>query len=555
MNWEERPYQREAIAACLAGFVERKNPSVMLESPVGSGKTYMALETIHALQEILGRKLKVDWVAPRRHLLQQVMEANMDLHRDMIRPVSLFEKLPPEADLVVLDEAHHEATQSCVLLYEKMKPEYVLGLSATPLRTDRMKLSFLETVTTCSIDRLIREGYLSPFHSYLLPHYGPQIVAECLLYSQRDWGKTLAFFPTVMECCQFQKILAEKGVPCEVVTADSDKDRQLEEFVAGKVKVIANVSMLTEGFDQPDVQTIFARDASRLPTIQMCGRGLRLADGKDHCNIVQSAKTSYLFEKVTPAKRRFRLMNGQWMALQDGTEAIEKMLKLSMALLERREASRAERRRQPFGSGRGARTSGAGATSTTHGAAANAREAGAGSVVMPQYYREFEDLYRQLYWCYDCCNYHGWNGALPPVALLLNRSTRPTHIAGYAQPHAMAVNGTPYHAISLTLDIVGKANAASVIPVLLHEMTHIWQFWKGRRGGHGKDFRNEMLRLGIDEAGQRVQNGGTLDRIGQEVEARYPGLAARMRECLRSPLRSSKQLDFAFFRKMLEERR
>lgn len=173
MNWEERPYQQEAIAACLAGFVQRKNTSVMLESPVGSGKTYMALETIHALQELLGRKLKVDWVAPRRHLLQQVMEANMDLHRDMIRPVSLFEKLPPEADLVVLDEAHHEATQSCVLLYEKMKAEYVLGLSATPLRTDRMKLSFLETVTTCSIDRLIREGYLSPFHSYLLPHYCP----------------------------------------------------------------------------------------------------------------------------------------------------------------------------------------------------------------------------------------------------------------------------------------------------------------------------------------------------------------------------------------------
>ena len=93
------------------------------------------------------------------------------------------------------------------------------------------------------------------------------------------WGKSLAFFPTVMECCQFQKVLAGFGVPCEVVTAESDKDRQLEDFIAGKVKVIANVSMLTEGFDQPDVQTIFARDASRLPTIQMCGRGLRLSAG------------------------------------------------------------------------------------------------------------------------------------------------------------------------------------------------------------------------------------------------------------------------------------
>ena len=102
MNWEVRQYQQDAVAACLAGFAGRGCASVMLESPVGSGKTYMALETIHALQELMGRKLKVDWVAPRRHLLRQVMEANRDLHQDNIRPVSLFEKTPPEADLVVL---------------------------------------------------------------------------------------------------------------------------------------------------------------------------------------------------------------------------------------------------------------------------------------------------------------------------------------------------------------------------------------------------------------------------------------------------------------------
>ena len=50
MNWEIRQYQQEAVAACLAGFAGRGCASVMLESPVGSGKTYMALETIHALQ-------------------------------------------------------------------------------------------------------------------------------------------------------------------------------------------------------------------------------------------------------------------------------------------------------------------------------------------------------------------------------------------------------------------------------------------------------------------------------------------------------------------------
>jgi len=348
MVWEQRSYQQEAIAATLTAFVEKGVASVMLESPVGSGKTYMGLETIHRLQERWGRPLRVNWVAPRRHLLRQVMEANRDLHQDNIRPVSLFERLPPEADFVVLDEAHHEATQTCVLLYEKMKCPLVLGLSATPLRTDRMKLSFQETVTTCSIDRLVREGFLSPFHSYLLPSYGPQIAAECYLNDTMRWGKTLAFFQTVAECVDFQRRLADAGVACEVVTGESDKERQIDMFAAGRVSVIANVLMLTEGFDQPDVQSIFARDASRLPTIQMCGRGLRLSPGKRFCNIVQSGNTEYLFERVTPAQRGFRLMNGHWLSLQDGTKEIEETLRRSLELLqlrEQRKTARNKRRR------------------------------------------------------------------------------------------------------------------------------------------------------------------------------------------------------------------
>lgn len=544
MTWEIRPYQQEAVAACLAGFMENRCASVMLESPVGSGKTYMALETIHLLQEALGRRIRVDWVAPRRHLLQQVMEANMNLHRDTIRPVSLFEKTPPEADLVVLDEAHHEATQSCVLLYEKMKADFVLGLSATPLRTDRMKLSFQETVTTCSIDRLIREGYLSPFHSYVLPHYGPQIVGECYLNSPERWGKSIAFFQTVMECHQLQKVLALAGVPCEVVTAESDKDRQLEDFLSGRVRVIANVSMLTEGFDQPDIQTIFARDASRLPTIQMCGRGLRKFDGKGFCNIVQSAKTPYLFEKVAPAKRSFKLMNGQWMALQDGTEAIEAMIKMSLALLERREQMRNERREASRGRARCAEPPRAGSVD-------NIAHSFRDSLRLPPYYEEFKEVYRQLYWCYDLCNRIGWSGTLPRVALTLNRSKRPTHIGGYAMQRATSVNGVLYHVISITLNICVRGNTASLMTLLLHEMTHIWQFEKGQRGGHGKGFRNEMLRLGIDEVGQKIRGGSAAERICIEAETRYPQLPARLRECLASPLRSSKNEDFAFFRLML----
>ena len=347
-QYEERPYQQEAIKEALAAFAERGHTSVLLESPVGSGKTYMALEVIHRFQEHLGSPLKVGWVAPRHHLLRQMMEANRDLYQDNIRPVSLFEKVPPEVELVVLDEAHHEATQSCVLLYERMRAKWTIGLSATPMRTDRMKLSFQETVRTCSIGRLVREGYLSPFNTYVIPNYSVATAADFYLADPKRWGKSLVFFSTIAECVAFRERLAAGGVACEVVTGESDKESQIEAFASGRVQVVANVAMLTEGFDQPDVASIFARDASRLPTIQMCGRGLRRAPGKAACNIVQSANSNYLFERVAPPRNAFRWQQGRWLALTDGTEAIEQTLKETLRRMGVREKKDRAARKSEF---------------------------------------------------------------------------------------------------------------------------------------------------------------------------------------------------------------
>lgn len=525
MDWESRAYQQEAIRTCANAFAEGLS-SVMLEAPVGSGKTYMGLEVARILGERAGRPLRVDWVAPRRHLLRQVMEANRDLHRLPVRPVSLFEKLPPPADLVVLDEAHHEATQSCVLLYEKIRAPLVLGLSATPLRTDRVKLSFQRTVTTCGIARLVREGYLSPIHSYLLPHWGPRIVAECYLSDPARWGKSLVFFATVAECGLFREALAAGGVRCEVVTAESDRDAQLARFVSGETRVVANVAVLSEGFDLPDVGTVFARDASRLPTIQMCGRGLRLAEGKDHCNIVQSSGSPYLFERVTPALRAFRLHDGQWLALQDRTRSIEETLRRSLELLERREDERT--RRQRPASGRSRRGT-------------DPADAGRDTPVDAETRR----AYQLFYGLYELCNELGWGGALPPCRLSFNRSPKPSRVAGFTQP------GRPYPRISLNLRICAAYNTASILPVLFHEMVHVWQFSNGRRGGHGPDFRNELLRIGISEGSMIVLPGTPAMRAIRSAESTHPEAAALFRSLIGRPDAGQRAVEEAIFREYI----
>lgn len=517
MNYEYRQYQEDAVNACLHCFEEEDKKSVMLESPVGSGKTFMALQVIHRMQEHLGKPLKVNWVAPRRHLLRQVMEANMELYQESIRPVSLFDRFPPPADFVVLDEAHHEATQSCVLLYEKMHNTWTLGLSATPLRTDRMKLSFQDTVNTCSIGRLIRDGFLTPFHSYLLPHYDVKTVADIYLSASAQWGKSLVFFSTIKECFDFQERLMAADIPCEVVTAGSDKDRQLERFVSGECNVIANVLMLTEGFDQPDVRTIFARNASRLPTIQMCGRGLRRAPGKEHCNIVQSGDSRYLFEKVAPAANAFRMTNGRWLALKDGTEEINTTLARSLELICLRDAKRAK----------------------------DAADQKIIAIVQSEYYQTFGFIYRELYRILELVNQLCWDNSLPKCVISINRSKLGIPGLMLSMAGRPTPDGISRPVMTLNLQNCANASLEDIIGAILHESIHIFQRQQGNHASHTADYFHEANRIGFQE--NYMVRGSQAEKFMQESIRQFPGLLEDIKTLNDTTIIQPRSGDTAFF--------
>ena len=332
-RFEERPYQREAVDKSLALFGSGAE-SVLIESPVGSGKTVMGLLIVQELQR--RAPLRVNYVASRRHILDQMAKLNAEYFHCDITPVSVFANDPPPADLMILDEAHHEATQSCVRMYERTGNRLTLGLSATPMRTDRMRLSFQHNVHCCSIQRLIDLDVLSPYHAYKMPEWNVDAVARIFLQQPEHWGKSLVFFSTIAECRRFQKRLAESGIPCEVVTGASNKDKQLELFINGELPVIANVSVLSEGFDLPELSSVFIRDASRLPTIQMGGRGLRRAPGKECCKIVQSEHSPFPFEKVARPAEGFRYYRDRWLSCSGDSRIIAETVEESVRLMEKR---------------------------------------------------------------------------------------------------------------------------------------------------------------------------------------------------------------------------
>jgi superfamily II DNA or RNA helicase len=296
--------------------------SVLVESPTGSGKTVMALLVARWAQETLG--MRVVWAAMRRNLLAQARRENEARGFGVrLETVSMFEKNPPRGELLVVDEAQHDATRSMATLHAAVGARKVLGLSATPFRADRMGLCFERTVREAGIRQLVLDGHLSPFAHYTIPRWSPEAVAETILREPARWGRSLVFFRTLAECHRCGEQLAAGGLGCEVVSGSSDRESQIERFEAGEFPVILSVAVLAEGFDCPALESVFCRPGSRGPTVQMAGRVLRRFSGIAHKNVVQCGDTRHPFTATAPAAVQHVWKESGWrsIGLNDRVEA------------------------------------------------------------------------------------------------------------------------------------------------------------------------------------------------------------------------------------------
>ncbi len=322
---EARPYQRRMAAKAVrmfcgehrnrAGALEPAAGSVMIESPTGSGKTVMGLTIARWLQQYHG--LRVGWVAMRRNLLSQAAAENERWGFNVdLRLISMFDKSPPKVDLLIVDEAQHDAAQSMANLHSAIQPRKILGLSATPYRSDKVKLCFDKVIADTGIGRLIQDGYLSQYHHYTIPTYSPETVAERYLAEPDRWGKTLIFFHRLDQCQQCFQLLAQAGVKAEIVTASTDRQRQLDDFVCGRVNVLLNMAILTEGFDCPDLKTVFCRPSTKGCTIQMAGRAFRKHKDLPYKQVIQCQKTPHPMMKTATPREQYVWQGDGWKTLK-----------------------------------------------------------------------------------------------------------------------------------------------------------------------------------------------------------------------------------------------
>jgi len=234
------------------------------------------------------------------------------------------------ADLVIIDEAHLVPAKSMGMYREfldalrSMNSNLkVIGLTATPFRTDSGSLDkgddrlFHGVAYDCDLVGLIEDGYLSPIVSKgtkaEIDVTGVHTVAgdykkNELEKAARAEGKVAAAVQEIVKrgadrkawllFCSGKKHarevadeMREHGIECELIFGDTPSDERddiIARYKAGELRAIANYGVLTTGFDAPHVDLIALLRPTQSPGlfVQMCGRGLRIAPGKENCLVL-----------------------------------------------------------------------------------------------------------------------------------------------------------------------------------------------------------------------------------------------------------------------------
>jgi ATP-dependent helicase IRC3 len=345
MTFTLRPYQTEALDAIVDSYSKGiKRQLVVL--PTGAGKTVI----FSHLPKILSHPTPMLVLAHRAELLDQAKDKILSSNPHLDVEIEQAERRAGHVDVVVgsvatlgrnntpriqeypnnyfktivIDEAHHAAAPSYQRIVEYFNPDFILGVTATPQRSDSTRLIdvFEEIVYYKSIQDLIKDGWLSPLVGYRVktnvdiseveikngdyvqaqledkidnPERNAHIVASYRRLA--DSKKALVFASGVRHAENLALSFQSASVDAAVIvgtTPPEERQQILSDFSSGKIKVIVNVGVLTEGFDEPSVEAIILAKPTRSALLytQIVGRGTRLHPGKEHCTIIDISDTT-----------------------------------------------------------------------------------------------------------------------------------------------------------------------------------------------------------------------------------------------------------------------
>ncbi|HKL84909.1 MAG TPA: DUF3427 domain-containing protein [Treponemataceae bacterium] len=327
--------QKEAMLS-LASIRNKNKKRALLISATGTGKTYLAAfdvkqfgakkflflvhrETIArkteaSFKEIMGSSISTGFLigSQKNFDAQYVFGMIQTISRD-----DVLSNIPPDTfDYIVVDEVHRSGAPSYLKVINYFKPQFLLGLTATPERTDSFDIYSLFNHTIAyeiRLQRALEMEMLCPFHYYGVSEITVEgmeidefsefsnlvslerinhIVENIELYKNNtEKTKGLIFCSRNEEAAEISMQLNIRGYKTIALSGknnETERENAIKELEAEHIEYIITVDIFNEGIDIPRVnQVVMLRPTqSAIVFVQQLGRGLRKVHNKSYLTVI-----------------------------------------------------------------------------------------------------------------------------------------------------------------------------------------------------------------------------------------------------------------------------
>ena len=338
--YEPRGAQIEALCALEDTRAEGAKRA-LVQAATGVGKTYLAAFDSKSYERVL-------FVAHREEILKQAAASFRNVRNSedygfftgeekstdksvifasvatLGRSEYLSEKYfaPDYFQYLVIDEFHHAVNEQYQRIVKYFKPQFLLGLTATPERMDGRNIYELcdyNVPYEISLKDAINKGMLVPFHYYgiyddtdysglhlIRGRYDEKELNETYIgnvhrhdliykyYCKYGSKKALGFCCSRAHAEEMAKEFCERGIPSVAVysnangTYSEERGKAIKKLKSGEIRVIFSVDMFNEGVDITSVDMVMFLRPTESPIVflQQLGRGLRRSKGKEYLNVL-----------------------------------------------------------------------------------------------------------------------------------------------------------------------------------------------------------------------------------------------------------------------------
>ena len=223
---------------------------------------------------------------------------------------------------VIIDECHHMVTKQYKAIVDYFKPQFLLGLTATPERMDGKniyEISDYNVPYQISLKEAINKGLLVPFHYYgiydetdysglriVKGHYEEQELNQAYIGNVRRYDLIYKYYRKYRSsraigfCCSKQhaedmaKEFCKRGISAVAVYSGEngeyaeERNEAIKKLKNGEIHVIFSVDMFNEGVDIASLDMVMFLRPTESPIVflQQLGRGLRIYKGKQYLNVL-----------------------------------------------------------------------------------------------------------------------------------------------------------------------------------------------------------------------------------------------------------------------------